>query len=119
MYKRQLGDDLCKDDPRLKYKWKWYRGASGISKAERDTWTHFQVSECHVGHWTLEAIQWGGDVVSYEAGIRYISDHICSVGHLDEIEIKTRIDAQIRAEELLIDWITEQYEFIKHEKEGH
>ena len=109
MYDRHPGDDLCKDDPRLKHEWEWSRIASGISQAERDNWTHFQVSECHVGSWTLTAVQWGGDLISYESTIEYIGDTICSVGHNDETGTKTRLEAQIRAEALLIDWITKEY----------
>lgn len=108
MYERHLGDDLCKDDPRLKYEWDWSRIASGYNTNQLKKWTHFQTSECEVGKWTLEAIQWGADHVYYTAEIQYIGHTICSVGRNEE-DILTRVDAQVRAEQLLIDWITEEY----------
>ncbi len=106
-YHRHPGDDLLSMDARLKYKWKWCRVASGISREEIKKWTHFQSSYCQIGAWTLEAIQWGGaDNVRYEAAIRYGETIASREG------FKTRIEAQIAAEKLLSEWIEKQYKEI-------
>lgn len=104
MYDRQPGDDLCSADNRLKLKWKWSRIATGASKWELKTWTHFQCSIAELGSWTLEATQWGDDAeCRYEPSIMYLGDTVAKGK-----EVKTRLEAQINAEQLLINWITEQ-----------
>ncbi len=108
MYERKYGDDLLRKDKRLKYKWKWSRVASQITEEEIKKWTHFQVSECERGNWTLEAVQWGSELPYYEAVIRYGSSRMAAIGGSRETGFKTRIEAQIAAEKLLNDWITEQ-----------
>ncbi len=111
MYTRQLGDDLCSDDPRLKWPWTWARCASGYTQHQLKEWTHFQRSMSNVStQWTCCAIQWGG--TTYEARIEYNGDHISSIREVDG-EITSRIDAQIAAENLLIDWIIRQYKLIE------
>ncbi len=107
-YKRQPGDDLKSKDPRLRYRWKWIRIASGISEEKRKKWTHFQGSDCEPGGgWSLEALQWGGSEIRYSAAILYGGDTVVS---LDQFE--TRLDAQLGAEALLEDWIRTEYERI-------
>ena len=112
MYERHEGDDLLSKDPRLKYKWRWSRIAALIPKEELKTWTHFQCSIAYIGEWKLEATQWGVKPVYYEVSIYYNGEHIASMGEEREIEIKTRLEAQIMVEKLLHDWIQEQYQKI-------
>ena len=110
MYKRHKGDDLLKEDLRLKYKWDWSRIASGYTKKQLDSWTHFQSSEAKIKGWTLEVSQRGGDDKYYSAQIEYIGEHIASDGRgFEDTKYKTRVEAQIAAERLLIVWITSQY----------
>lgn len=104
-YKRQSGDDILADDPRLQGRWEWCRVASGYNFAQLKDWTHFQTSECEVDKWTLEAVQWHG---YYEARISYVGNHISSDKDR-EGSITTRIDAQVRAEKLLTEWITKEH----------
>ncbi len=114
MYERHEGDDLLSKDKRLQYKWKWSRVAFEIPQREIDKWTHFQVSCCRIGGWICEAIQWGHEPVYYEASISYVGSSIVSRGSNRETGYKTRIEAQIAAEKLLIEWVTKQYkELIK------
>jgi len=108
MYERHKGDDLLSKDRRLKYSWQWSRVAARIPKEEIRKWTHFQVSEAYVGDWEINATQWGAEPVYYTASIRYRSNYIKSVGKDRETGFITRIDAQIAAEKLLVDWIQEQ-----------
>lgn len=108
-YERHKGDDLLSKDRRLKYKWRWCRNAAQFSKEETKKWTHFQTSHCRISNWILEAVQWGSEPVYYEAIITYNGDPIASVGHGEEIGFKTRIGAQIGAEELLEAWIKEEH----------
>lgn len=115
MYERHKGDDLCKDNPKLKYNWDWCRIASGYNQRQLESWTHFQSSEAHIGSWICEAVQWGGDIITYEARIAYVGDTIAST----KDDIKTRLEAQVIAEQLLIDWITEEYQSIVKEMEGN
>lgn len=114
MYKRHEGDDLLSDDPRLKFKWEWNRGAHGITEEELADWTHFQVSRCIMGDWEISAVQWGADTTYYEPMVEYQGPDrtIFLAGSEDTLlgeedtTIETRIEAQIKAEEMLIDWIT-------------
>lgn len=104
-YKRQYGDSLLSRDCRLKYTWKWNRCASGVSKQQLKEWAYFQTSKCVIGSWRLEATQWGdGDTTTYEANVQHIGDYI-----VRKSGFKTRIDAQIGAEKLFLNWIEEQY----------
>ena len=109
-YDREFGDDLCSNDKRLKYKWKWQRVASQISENELKKWTHFQCSRARVNEeWDLIAIQWSsGEDVTYEANIGYIGEDIADIEGF-----KTRLDAQIGAEKLLKNWIKNQTLLIK------
>ena len=107
-YKRQYGDDLLKDDHRLKLDWNWCRTASGISKAVKDTWTHFQCSEAEISDFVLEAIQWNG---GYESRICWQSSTIISTFEAEYS--KTRLKAQIKAEKMLFDWLEEQLAICK------
>jgi len=114
-YKRQFGDDLCAGDKRLKYKWEWCRSGSGIPLSLIAKWTHFQCAAAAVNkHWELESIQWHSDSgVYYEGTVHYIGEEIASTGRGDEEgKYKTRLDAQIAAEKLLVTWIKEQHELI-------
>ena len=88
----------------------WSRSATGVSKNIADTWTHFQVSQSlSIKNWKLSATQWGSaENVRYEARIVYSSNHIAS-----KDDFETRIDAQIGAEKLLIDWINQQMQKIQ------
>jgi len=107
-YHREPGDDLNTKDTRLEYRWKWSRVASRVPEEEIKKWTHFQCSKATVGSWTLWSTQWNsGSDVNYEASIRYRDEHIARLG-----DFKTRLDAQIAAEKLLVDWINEQKELI-------
>lgn len=116
MYTRQPGDDLCKKDSRLKYNWEWSRIASMYTLEQTKDWTHFQVSKCEMGKWTLEATQWGsGDNVYYTAKVNYKHREVIRDGG-DSEKIKTRLDAQIVAENLLTTWIKEEYKVIKSNK---
>jgi len=112
MYKRSKGDDLLSKDPRLKGEWKWNRSASRRSKEDIKDWTHFQVSKCKIGHWRLKAIQWGYPEIYYESVIYYGNNLITSIGENRETGTKTRIEAQIKAEKLMLEWITEEYQNI-------
>lgn len=112
MYERHEGDNLLSNDPRLKCKWKWSRVASRCTEEELRKWTHFQVSFAEIGDWTLETIQWGAEPVYYESSVEYGGDRITSVGHNRKTGTQTRIEAQIRAERLLMEWITKEYKFI-------
>lgn len=109
-YERHKGDDLLSNDSRLKYKWKWSRLATHIPAEIRKKWTHFQSSFCRIGSWELEAIQWpiNGDV-DYEARIAYG----CNNNIADKRHFKTRIEAQIGAEKLLLSWLNKQKKLIK------
>ncbi len=112
MYERHEGDDLLSDDPRLKSKWGWNRSANGLAKEEQALWTHFQVSESTIGDWKLSVTQWGEDTIYYEPTIEYQNDDrsIFLTGHEFGEEpsvIETRIEAQIKAEEILAVWITD------------
>ena len=104
MYERKFGDNLCNKDKRLRLKWKWSRIASQIPDAELRKWTHFQCSFAEIAHWELEATQWGSkEEVDYKATISFDYNRIkSSGGH------KTRLAAQIAAEELLLLWLREQ-----------
>lgn len=104
MYERQAGDDLCSKDKRLKYKWVWTRIACQIPADEIKKWTHFQCSHANIGRWTLESVQWASD---YEVRVDYNDETVVSKGGF-----KSRIDAQIGGEKLLVAWITEQYKEI-------
>lgn len=111
MYERHDGDDILSEDPRLKYKWEWCRIASGYNLKELENWTHFQSSEAEVGNgWKLEVSQWGGEVVYYRYQIEYVGSHMAS--NYGDKSISTRIEAQIKCEELLVMWITGEYDFI-------
>lgn len=112
MYERHDGDDLLPDDPRLKCKWEWSRIASLISNEEIETWTHFQVSKAYIKNFKLSVIQWGNKPVYYEAAVGYGSFELFSTGSDRETGIKTRIEAQIKAEEMLMDWIAKEYKYI-------
>ena len=107
MYNRHEGDDLLSEDQRLKYRWQWCRVASGIGAEELKKWTHFQMSECEIGDWTLTATSWGGENVTYEASIIYREKVVSSDG------FKTRIEAQIAAEKLVRLWTAKQYNFFR------
>ncbi len=109
MYERHKGDGLLAHDPQLGHKWEWSRIASGYSPKGLEEWTHFQVSKAKVGKWILEAVQWGSDPVYYSSRIEYSGQLIASLGHDRETGAKTRIEAQIKAEKLLVDWITGEY----------
>lgn len=113
MYERHKGDNILSEDPRLKHKWEWSRVASGVPEEELVNWTHFQVSESHFGYWTMSAIQWGEDPVYYEATIEYRGDRM-TLGSAEEIKAETRIEAQIKAEKMLVDWITEAKELFNN-----
>ncbi len=114
-YPRAYGDDLCKDDPRLKYGWDWHRVASGYKRNELNCWAHFQCSSARIGGWETVAIQWGKkpDAVYYEARIEYGGDHIAFIGSEEKTGFKTRLKAQIAAEALLVSWIEKQLELIR------
>lgn len=109
MYNRQFGDNLCKNNKKLKLTWEWSRVASGYSTKELRSWTHFQCSKSSLDDWVLESIQWGSDEwVNYEARIQYMSNLIASSeGH------KTRLEAQIAAEKLLLEWVNQQREIVE------
>ena len=88
-YPRAYGDDLYKDDPKLKYNWEWCRIASG--------WTYFQASEARLNGWTMEAVQWGHspDRVRYESRISYGSHTMTPEQKIDKLsaQIKERAAA--------------------------
>ncbi len=110
-YKRQPGDDLLSNDPRLKYFWRWIRGGSGISRETLKTWTHFQISFCEIEDWRLESVQWsrGHELGSwYQSCVSYGGESIVR----SEERHETRLDAQIGAEALLEKWIRTEYERI-------
>ena len=104
-YHREFGDDLFNKDQRLKYYWAWSRSASCFTTKQLKNWTHFQVSFCDVGDWMLKVVQ-HPEVkgVSYAAVIKYKGNII-----VWKKEFKTRLDAQIGAEKLLVEWVREQY----------
>lgn len=106
-YPREFGDDLKAEDPRLKYKWDWCRAASGIPKKTRDTWTHFQTSKANLNQWTLEVSQWGsGESLYYQSSFTYCGEPI----YIDnKLESATRLEAQIKAEQLLEEWIIAEH----------
>lgn len=105
MYHRETGDDLLKKDERLKRHWVWSRSACGHSKEQLKKWTHFQCSKANVYDWIITAILWGrGDHVSYSTRIEYLGNHIAS-----KEGYKTRIEAQIAGEKMLIDWIKSEH----------
>jgi len=109
MYDREPGDDLLSTDKRLKYKWKWSRIATQIDEEEIKKWTHFQCSQAFINGFELEAAQWGSDEdVTYGSTVYYRGEHIISLREKND-HYSTRIDAQIGAEILLHDWVTEQY----------
>ena len=104
MYTREKGDNLCSKDKRLKCHWKWARIASGYTDIEIKKWTHFQCSLACIDNWTLEVTQWGGgDSVRYKETINYAKSRVISGKYY-----KTRLDAQIGAERLLLDWLCKQ-----------
>ena len=104
--KNPLPDDLCPNDPRLKYKWKWY-----IKKGS-------QISIAKLEHWKLKAVRWTSSNskfgIAYEPCVDYYDDPIIRMpgGHIDELFFKTRIEAQIFAEEMLEDWVLAQYKLL-------
>lgn len=109
MYKRKFGDNLCSTDKRLKLNWIWSRIASQYSEEEIKKWNHFQCSISNLGKWELEATQWkDGENVNYEATIAYQGNRVS-----DSPNHKTRLDAQIAAEALLLKWIREQSKIIE------
>lgn len=104
------GDDLKSKDPRLIYRWRWIRVASGFGENELKIWTHFQGSCCKVGNWQLAAIQWSkgkeGDWgVWYESSVSWGFESIVKLEERHE----TRLDAQIGAEALLEEFIRTEY----------
>ncbi len=109
MYERHKGDDLLCDDPRLKRGWEWSRIASGYNLKELKKWTHFQCSESKFDGWELTVCQWGNPLKYYSSGVRYVGDTIISTGNNRNECATTRIEAQIIAEKMLIDWVTEQF----------
>jgi hypothetical protein len=110
MYPRRFGDDLEENDSRLKYKWKWSRIASGYKPKQLEKWTHFSCSECEIGNWTLSVYQHGDpDNIYYGPSVSYLNDTI--VQSFD-YSIKTRLEAQIKAEKMLVEWISKQYKEI-------
>ena len=111
-YERHKGDGLLSKDKRLKYHWRWSRVASRLSPKEIKAMTHFQCSFAKIGNWEIEATQWHGEPVYYEASIRYGCHWIKSIGGNEDTGFKTRIEAQIAAEKLLKDWIKEQHKLI-------
>jgi len=112
MYKRHKGDDLLSNDPQLKGKWEWSRSASRRTQEQIEDWTHFQVSKCEIGHWVLKAIQWGYPDVYYESVIYYGSSLMTSIGENRETGTKTRIEAQTKAERLLLEFIAKESDII-------
>ncbi len=116
-HERHKGDDLLSDDPRLKFKWSWSKFANtGATKEDIAHWTHFQVSESIIGDWKMKVIQRGVDVIYYESMIGYAGENGEFGFNLDYEELnmsgedlgfKTRIEAQIRAEKMLVAWITD------------
>ena len=111
MTEREFGDDLCAEDPRLKLKWEWNRVASQCSEEEIKQMTHFQTSNAKYKDWELCVVQWTDrskeTEVSYEVQIKYEGNRIASVEGFG-----TRLEAQIGAEKLLVDWIMQQYKQI-------
>ena len=108
-YKRQFGDNLCSTNKRLKLNWRWLRIASMCSEEEIKKWTHFQCSISNLDHRELEATQWHSDEnVNYEATIAYRGSRVS-----DSPNHKTRLEAQIAAEALLLKWIREQNKMIE------
>ena len=115
MYTRQPGDDLCSKSERLKLKWKWLRVAARIGEEELKKWTHFQCSIAEVGEWILEATQLSmGSAVEYEASVLYGTDEIME----DKARYKTRLNAQVAAEKLLVTWLVLQTDLIGNATQG-
>lgn len=112
MYERHKGDDLLSDDPRLKRKWQWRRIASGYTLKQLKKWTHFQCSESRFNGWELSVCQWGSSPKYYSSEVRYNSEHIISTWDNCDKCVATRIEAQIIVEKMLVDWVTEQYNFL-------
>jgi hypothetical protein len=102
---KKTNDDLCPNDKRLKYKWRWLENVKGS-----------QISLAHIGNWKLEAVKWGSiqTGIRYEPCVDYYDDPIIRMpgGHIDSNFFKTRIEAQIFAEEMLEDWIFAQYKLL-------
>ena len=86
------GDRFYKTHKRLLYKWQ---------TSDPNSYSSCQVSKSSVRDWVLEAVRWYD---GYEAVINYIGEQIES-----KKIFKTRLDAQVGAEELLHTWIQEQY----------
>lgn len=100
-------DKLFKSHKNLKYKWQWSdikhikytkRQSGGFDEKEMDS---SQVSFANIYDWKLTAVHWHSE---YEAYVSYRGERIIS-----EKGIKIRLDAQIKAEELLVTWLKEEY----------
>jgi len=107
-------DRLFKTHKNLKCRWQWSDGGQLSSKPSQISLV-YMYDKVRDRLWTLEAIL-GHDTiretVEYTAEVSYgdMSNRRCII---DEEGIKTRLEAQIRAEKLLLEWLKEEYSKIK------
>jgi hypothetical protein len=105
-------DNLCDDDPRLRFKWEWpstFKHISGKKYESKQSKKPQQVSKAKLQNgWELEAIFWHLD---YEARVNRYGESVdhfgCfasrkEVGKMKKrgLALLTRLDAQLKAEEL-------------------
>lgn len=89
-------DALCRQDPRLKFDWKW------MDHSARGKGVPCQISEAKLRDgWTLRAIFWH---TQYEASVERHRETVANFEtHFDyepEKRLLTRLDAQLKSEEL-------------------